>query len=277
MKLTKYILAIMVMAVSTQVTAQSESPTAYLDDPTNSYYIWGPNNHITHAGVIVRAGYVLGGTMPFPLPRNIRKMNTFKPKGGLNIGVEAYKMFNKRWGMSIGWQFFWEGFSTSADVMNYHMSIKQDGNSVTGYFTGTDVTRTEMVGMTIPFLVKCRLAPRWTLSAGPFVSILFKKSFEGEVYDNDQGIGYFREDTPTGRYIVFSRENPATYDFANDEDHMLNVYTGLEVCVDWKMTKRFNLFGKVDWGLSDIFESDFDAITFRMCPIYGTFGVAYRY
>jgi hypothetical protein len=38
-----------------------------------------------------------------------------------------------------------------------------------------------------------------------------------------------------------------------------------------------NVFGLLDWGLTNIWRSDFEAISFKMYPIYATIGVAYRY
>ena len=52
---------------------------------------------------------------------------------------------------------------------------------------------------------------------------------------------------------------------------------GVELCFDWKAMKHMNVIGKVDWGLSNIWESDFEAVAFKMYPLYATFGVAYRY
>jgi hypothetical protein len=73
-------------------------------------------------------------------------MNGFKPKGGVTFGADAYKMLSRRWGFSAGWHFFYEGFHTSANVKNYRMSLTMEGNTMGGYFTGCDVTNTDMWG-----------------------------------------------------------------------------------------------------------------------------------
>lgn len=234
---------------------------------------WGPTSE-SGAGVIVRAGYTIGGTSPLPLPSEIRSLNEFSPKGGATIGADIYKMFSRRWGVSVGWHFFYEGFHTSADVKNYKMSLTMEGNTMAGYFTGTDVTNTDMWGMTLPVLATVRLSPRWNLSFGPYFSTYFQKRFYGEVYDNSQGIGYIRVDTPTGEKVNIDRNNPATYDFA---DRMRAWNGGVEVAFDWKATRHMNVFASLDWGLSNIFEPDFEAVAFSMYPIYATVGVAYRY
>ena len=45
----------------------------------------------------------------------------------------------------------------------------------------------------------------------------------------------------------------------------------LDLCLN------LNVFGLLDWGLSDVFQDDFQTVTFPMYPIYATLGVAYYY
>ena len=268
----RYMIAAALMALATLATAQET-------DVQDKWTKWGPTQQSNGAGFIVRAGYTLGGTAPIPIPAEIRGINSFSPKGGATIGLDAYKMFNRRWGLSAGWRFFYEGFHTSANVKNYQMSLTMDGNTMAGYFTGCDVTTTSMWGMTIPVLVTFRAAPRWNISVGPYFSTYFKQTFDGGVYDNPDGVGYLRVDTPTGDKVDLSR-NPgetgykATYDF---KDHMRQWNGGVELTVDWKALQHMNVFATLDWGVSNIFEPDFEAIAFKMYPIYATIGLAYRY
>ncbi len=262
MKTTKYLFAAAFSLLALTLSAQEDK-----------YEEWGPTSE-SGAGVIARVGYTIGGTTPIPLPNEIRSINAFSPHGGATVGADVYKMLNRRWGVSVGWHFFYEGFHTSADVKNYKMSLTQEGNTMAGYFTGCDVTNVGMWGMTMPVLATWRVGPRWNISVGPFFSVFFKQSFDGEVYDNKDGIGYLRVDDPTGEKVNMDRSNPATYDFSGN---MRQWNGGLEFAFDWKATKHLNAFAKLDWGLSDIFEPDFDAIDFRMYPVYATLGVAYRY
>ena len=255
---------------------QTLSPNGSSVGTSDSWQKWGPTTGLNGGGIIVRAGYVLGGTTPLPLPAEIRKINEFSPRGGISLGIDAYRMFNKRWGVSLGAHFFWEGFHTSADVKNYYVWLEQEGEVTKGYFTGTNVTNTEMWGVTIPLLATFRLSPRWNISLGPYMSYYFKQTFTGEVYDNNDGVGYLREDTPTGTKILMSREKPTSYpdDFA---ENMLPLSAGIEVGFDWKALRHMNVFGKLDLGLTNIWSPSFEAISFKMYPIYATIGVAYRY
>lgn len=266
MKHTLYIIAALFFFFTASANAQKE----------NSWEKWGPTDELNSNGFIARLGYVIGGTMPLPLPAELRKINSFSPRGGISLGIDGYHMFSKRWGASLGVHFFWEGFHTSADVKNYYVWLEQEGEITKGYFTGTNVTNTEMWGVTIPLLATFRISPRWNVSAGPFMTFYMKQTFGGEVYDNDEGLGYLREDSPVGPKILMSRDNPSPYpeSFA---DNMVPVNLGLEFCFDWKAMRHLNVFAKLDWGLTNIWRSDFEAISFKMYPIYGTIGVAYRY
>ncbi len=239
----------------------------------DEYAKWGPTSE-SGAGIIVRAGYTIGAVTPLPIPAEIRSINAFKPNGGATIGFDVYKMLSRRWGMSCGWHFFYEGFYAEADVKNYKMSLTMEGNTMAGYFTGTDVTDVGMWGLTMPLLVTFRVKARWNISMGPYFTVFFKQTFDGDVYDNSQGVGYLRVDDITGEKVNIDRSNPATYDFS---DNMRNWNGGIELSADYKITRHLNAFGKLDFGLSNIIDPDFDAIEFKMYPIYGTVGIAYRY
>ena len=260
----RHITATLLLALAATASAQEE----------DKWTQWGPTRGLTGMGVIARAGYTIGGTTPLPLPAEIRHIGGFRPKGGATVGADVYKMLSRRWGISGGWNVFYEGFHTKADVKNYRMSLTQEGNTMSGNFTGADVTDTYMFGMSQAILATFRMSPRWNVSLGPYLATYFKKSFKGEVYDNSHGVGYLRVDDPTGEKININRENPATYDFT---DNMYSWNGGLELCFDWKALRHMNVFGRLDWGLSNIWEHDFDAVAFRMYPIYGTIGLAYRY
>lgn len=219
-------------------------------------------------GLTLRAGYVSGGTSPLPLPREIRSVDAFHPIGGVTVGFDACHMFNPRWGVQLGWHFFYEGFHTTATVKNYRMAITQGDNYLEGNFTGTDETDTWMLGSTIPLTATLALSPHWRLSAGPFVSILYTGRFEGCVYD-----GYLREGNPTGQKVEMTRENAATYDFRDD---MLSTYWGLQLLADWQPTRHWGAFAGMDWGLSSIFPSSFQTVEFKMFPLYAKLGIAYH-
>lgn len=247
--------------------------TVAMNAQENKWDEWGPTNKETNTGVLVRVGYTFGGTMPIPIPAEMRAIREFSPKGGANIGLEVYKMFNRRWGLKTGAHFFYQGFHTAAEVKGYKMTIEMDGESLSGYFTGTDVTNTTMWGMTVPVLANFRLSPRWNMSLGPYFSVNYKQTFEGEVYENKAGQGYLRVGDPTGQKVELSKGSNS-YDFA---ENMRPWGTGIELQFDWQALKHMNVFAQVDWGLASAIDPDFSAVAFKMYPIYATIGLAYRY
>ena len=232
------------------------------------YAYWGTKNK-NAVQLRVNAGYAIGGTSPIPLPAEIRKIGKFKPYGGVNVGVEASKMLGDamRWGISTGVHAFLHGMKTGADVKGYKMAIVMDQDEMAGYFTGTDETNVRLVGITLPFKAVWRANHRWTIEAGPFLQLFKKREFEGCVYD-----GYIRENTPVGQKIDITKENAATYDFSKD---MRDVDYGLTFNFDWKAAPHWSLYGNLDWGMTDVFKSNFETVAFPMYSIYANFGVAY--
>lgn len=274
MKKIIYILPLL-LATLTGKAQQTENATDFekflankRSDRTERYEKWGPTRE-GDRGFIVRAGYVIGGTAPLPIPKEIRKINEFKPLGGVSIGVDGYKYFNTRWGLTGGLRFFYQGMHTGADVKNYNMAITMGEDVVEGRFTGTDITDTRMAGLTIPVMATYRVGARWNLNLGVYFSSWFYKDFEGSVFN-----GYLREGDPTGQKITISSENPAIYDFS---ENMNDWSYGVEFGVDFRATKHLNVFGLLDWGVRDVFQDDFETVAFKMFPIYATIGLAYYY
>lgn len=272
MKPLKYILALALLAVCGATQAQENLKTLMQENRENreaNYAKWGPTSDFHGMGFLVRAGYVLGGTSPLPLPAEIRKINEFAPKGGFSLGVDGYKYFNTHWGMSAGLRFFMQGMRTGAEVKNYGMTIRMGDDVVSGRFTGTDITETRMTGFTIPVTATYRAGARWTFNLGPYVSYWIYRDFDGEVFD-----GYLREGSPVGQKITIGADNPASYDFS---ENMRRFSWGMEFAADFRVREHLNVFGLLDWGLNDVFASDFETVTFSLYPIYATLGLAYYY
>ena len=256
-KLTRYMAAVVLALTALGATAA---------ETDSDYSKYGPRGDRSW-GLKARVGYAIGGTMPIPLPAEIRSINRFRPNGGFSFGVDGYKQFDKRWGIMGGVHFFMEGMSTGADVKNYHMGISMGEDYLEGQFTGVDITDVKMSGLTIPVTATFRINPRWTVNLGPYMNVLFNGDFSGSVYD-----GYLRVGDPTGEKIIISRENPATYDFGDD---MRTLQFGVQAGFEWKATPNIGLFGQLDWGLTDVFRSGFETVDFPMYPVYGTVGITY--
>ena len=159
MKHLKYILILALSSAMGTLQAQDlkELMKENRENREANYAKWGPTSDHDGMGYVVRAGFVLGGTTPLPLPKEIRKINEFAPKGGFSLGIDGYKYFNTRWGLSAGLRFFMQGMRTGAEVKNYNMAIVMGEDVVEGRFTGTDITETRMTGFTIPVTATYRV------------------------------------------------------------------------------------------------------------------------
>lgn len=288
----KYITLVLLLLIAVTAGARHKATA-------EKWAYWGPTSQ-TGFGLMMRGGYVIGGTTPLPVPKTIYHINSFLPKGGLAFGVEGYKMFGPRWGMSVGLNFSWQGFYTNADVKNYYMGIENPDeetgliNVTKGWFTGCNESTTITTGLTIPVMATFRIGPRWNLSFGPFIEFFMSRKFEAEVYcsnskQHELGLckgGYLRVDEtddngvslglgPTGGKQDIHKE-PGKHVGADMSKDMRKWAGGLEIMFDWKALKHMNVFGKLDWGLSSAFPKSFETVP-KMYPIYGTLGVAYRY
>ena len=148
-KIIKYLLVVCVLSLTDNLYAFNNEEQ---QEKEAQFAHWGPAENHHGMGCLFRLGFALGGTSPLPIPQEIRSINKFRPEGGLSIGVDGFKLFNRQWGLMTGLRFFIEGMYTEANVKNYKMSIAMDNEVLKGHFTGTDVTETKMTGLTIPFL-----------------------------------------------------------------------------------------------------------------------------
>lgn len=219
--------------------------------------------------VEVKLGYGLGGTAPLPLPAEIRQINGFKPlcnlslQGLYNIGL------SERWGILTGLRLERKGMTSEATVKNYGMSISDDnGGTVTGRWTG-DVTMTsDLLQITLPVSASFKCSEKWMVHAGLYLGYVARHKFYGEVYN-----GYLREGDPTGAKIEID-ENPQTFDFSEE---MRNLQVGATAGCRFQFYKGLGAFADLNWGINDIFVSDFETISFNLYPIYATIGFSYSF
>ena len=216
----------------------------------------------------VKAAFSIGGTSPLPLPEEIRSIESYNPTLALSLGVQVTKWIdNSRWGFSTGISFDNKAMKTKADVKNYSMELIDNGGKVKGYWTGMVQTTVDNSYFTIPVLAAYKLSSVWSLRFGPYISFLMDDNFSGYVYD-----GYLRENDPTGQKISFSDGDKASYDFSNN---LRNLQWGMQLGGSWRVNHHFRLNGDLQWGLNDIFHSDFKTITFDMYNIYLNIGFGY--
>ena len=135
---------------------------------------WGGNifDNLTY---YARLGYNLGGTAPVGMPATIRSLDKFTPKANGTIALDAYKPLNGRWGLIAGFHVESKGMKTDAKVKNYHMEIRQGGETLDGMFTGNVVTDVDMWMVTLP-LQATYTTGKVRLKAGPFLSYLLSSN-----------------------------------------------------------------------------------------------------
>ena len=174
----------------------------------------------------------------------------------------------KIWGLTIGLRLENKSMTTEATVKNYNMKIiNTNGGELKGLWTGGVKTKVKNNYLSIPVLANYRISPRWKLVAGPYFSYLLEGNFSGNVYE-----GHLRTPDATGSRVNFEGESIATYDFSND---LRKFQWGLQLGGEWRAFKHLNVYADLTWGLNDIFQKDFDTITFAMYPIYLNVGFGY--
>lgn len=219
--------------------------------------------------VRLSAGFNVGGTSPLPLPREIRKIDSYSPTIALAIEGDAHKKFtDSRWGIMVGVRLETKGMNTDATVKNYHMeAVNADGSGrIMGAWTGHVKTKVDNTYLTFPIVATYAINDRWSVAAGPYFSYMFNGSFTGEAYD-----GYIRDQNPTGEKAEVSR---ATYDFSSSLRHFS---WGVQAGGEFQAYKHLTVFANLQWGLNGIFPDNFESVTFALYPIYATVGFAYLF
>lgn len=256
----KYIISLALLAISfLNVQAQEER---------NKGIVWSSLRGLEYE---VKAGFGIGGTAPLPLPQEIRSIDSYSPTMLLSVEGNVTKWLGQtqKWGVSVGIRLETKGMETKASVKNYSMELISDDGKVSGVWTGGVNTKVRNSYLTLPVVATHRLTERWNLSAGLYASYLLDGDFSGHVYD-----GYLREGDPTGTKVDFTDGKIATYDFS---DNLRKFQWGAQVGTEWKAFKHLNVYADLTWGLNDIFEKDFNTITFAMYPIYLNLGFGYSF
>lgn len=220
----------------------------------------------------VKAGLLIGGTTPLPLPAEIRNITSYNPTLLIAIEGNITKWFDKekKWGMTIGLRLDTKGMKTDARVKNYGMEIFGDGGErVAGNWTGQVKTTVSNSYLSLPVLATLQCNSRFRMHLGPYFSYMLDGDFSGSVYD-----GYLREGDPTGNKVVFEDGASATYDFSDD---LRKFQWGAQLGVEWRAFSHLNVCADLMWGINDIFKKDFQTITFAMYPVYLNVGFGYAF
>ena len=217
-----------------------------------------------------KLGYEIGGTVPFPLPAQMRKINGFAPKANFSLQALGNIPFNHRWELIVGGIYERKGMTAKSTVKDYSMSIKdEEGTTISGRWTGGVTMEADQFQLTMPVEGTFNFTEVGRIHFGFYFSYVAKPSFSGEVYD-----GYLREGDPTGSKIEIDADKPQSFDFSDD---MRRFQWGVLAGGEWTVAKNFSIFADLTWGMNDIFVPTFETITFDMFPIYGVIGVGYSF
>ncbi len=218
--------------------------------------------------ISIGAGFQIGGTAPLPMPRSIRKIDNYNPLLCLFLELQMRRYLDNdgRWSASLGVRFEQKGMKTDATVKGYHMEMTaDDGGFMEGDWTGHVKTHVRNSYLTFPLLVYYRISPRWSVNAGPYVSLLLDGDFDGEAYD-----GYLRHHDPTGEKAYVTH---ATYDFSDD---LRQWSWGLQAGASYVLSYKLQATAQLTWGFNNIFPKDYSSVTFPLYPIYARIGVNYN-
>lgn len=220
----------------------------------------------------VKAGFNIGGTSPIPLPKEIRALTGYSPNINFSIEGDIIKWIDKekKWGVILGLRLESKGMEAEARTKNYSMEIIGNGGErMKGNWTGMVKTKFNASYFTVPILTAWKANQRTRVHFGPYVSLLTRGDFSGYVFD-----GYLREGDPTGNKVNFEGDSTAPYDFSDD---LRKFQWGLQAGISWRAFKHLNVNADLTWGLNDIFQKDFQTITFAMYPIYLNVGFGYAF
>ncbi len=245
----RHTIAIIVLAVLTAVSGNA----SVLDSVT----------------VDARLGYVVGGTIPTHMGREIRGINRFDPGLNFMVSLEGSLPLKNNWSIHTGLRYELGSMDVDSRVKNYDIEVVRGDESLAGIFTGNVRIRTAQRRITLPIQAQYDFSPQFKLRGGLFIGWLANRRFWGWAYD-----GYLREGTPVGAKIEMGTEPGDRGDFDFDKN-MRHMQWGLDVGADWQFSHRWGLFAELTYGFSGLFKSDFHSVQ-TLRPMYGSLGISYR-
>ncbi|MBB4035919.1 hypothetical protein GGR21_001814 [Dysgonomonas hofstadii] len=218
-------------------------------------------------------GLNMGGSMPVPIPEEVRKIESYNPKINPHVGVGTIYYLTEKWGIGTELSVGSKGMRVTDEVkyMRTRVLVSKPGEeekTVEGYFVGKNMTNVSLYYLTLSVSGIYSITPKWEVKAGIYASGIGKTKFTGNVSD-----GYLREGTPNGLRVDIEADNPATFDFS---DNMRDFDAGFIIGGKYKVNDRIGVFVDFNCGLTDIFYRDQSPIQFKMQNLYASFGVSYK-
>lgn len=224
----------------------------------------------THKLVV---GYHIGGTMPLPLPEEVRKISSYWPQFTPQLGYNISYQVGEKWSFESGITLDWKGMGARDKVKYMYTDVIMDNDNIKGYFTGRNETTVKIAYVTIPVRIAYDLNPTWKLRGGGYFSYRNSSEFSGTVWD-----GYLRKtgdthDIINSEKILIPNKNDAVFDFGKD---LRNFDMGVSLGFEHLFPGRFGIYGDLTYSLTPVFPSDFTGINLKMRNIYFVIGASYR-
>lgn len=219
-------------------------------------------------------GINIGGSMPVPLPEEVRKIESYNPKINPHIGLLTVYNINNKWGIGTELSIGNKGMRVTDQVKYMHTKVlvsdknSQEKREVDGYFVGKNMTNISLQYLSLSVSGVYSFNEKWEARLGLYAASVGKTKFTGNVSD-----GYLRDGEPNGPMVVIEKDNPATFDFS---DNMRDFDAGIIAGGKYNINDRIGATVNLNWGLTDIFYRDQNPINFKMQNIYATFGVSYK-
>jgi len=208
-----------------------------------------------------KLGLNLGGTMPFPMPANISKIESYSPNLFPTIEAEALKWISKEIGISAGIRFDNKGMKSTAKVKEYSINFKD----FEGRFDGTVDTDINVNYIGLPILAHYVFTESFFVYAGAYYAYMINGEFKGAAYD-----GKLRSNSS-----IMDVTTPQNYDFSNEfRNYDAGLSLGLSVL---PYNERLLLSFDFNYGLMSIFPDDFNGIAYDMQNVYGKLSVGYLF
>lgn len=219
-------------------------------------------------------GINIGGSMPVPIPEEVRKIKSYNPKINPHIGLSTVYNLNDKWGIGTEISIGNKGMRVTDEVKYMHTKVlvsdknSQEKREVDGYFVGRNMTNVSLQYLSLSISGVYSFNEKWEAKLGLYAASVGKTKFTGDVSD-----GYLRDGEPNGPIVVIEKDNPATFDFS---DNMRDFDAGIIIGGKYNINDRIGAIVNLNWGLTDIFYRDQNPIEFKMQNIYGTFGISYK-
>lgn len=238
---------------------------------------------MSHWNFDLRAGYSIGGTVPFDMPAEIRKINSFSPKFNYRFGLDIEYRFNENWGLLSGLYFERKGFKGDMTAKQYDITIRQGGEEISGPFTGNVVANIVQTGLTVPVQASWYINRKLKVRFGFYFSLITDRDFYGYAYGAPDGNGnytaYLRQGNSQGSLVYIGDDDNSRGTFEGDtyKDYMRRFQLGTDIGADWFFSRHWGIFADLSLGFNSAFnDKPGNPVNMALYPLYGTFGVIYK-